>query len=217
MSLDDELLNDIIVESKEHLRAIEPDLLRLEEDAGALSDELIRTLFRAMHSVKGGFSFVGLQNITHLAHAMENALSRLRDGQIPVTPPLIDVLLQGVDRVNQLMDHAMESDSMPVDDIVGRLGPFLSDEMKGLVPAEPLPVIDPPAAQTIEPVPAPLPVSPSDLHDPEGGMALDDELLNDIIVESREHLRAIEPDLLRLEEDAGALSDELIRTLFRAM
>ena len=54
---DKDLLNELIIESQEHIANIEPDLLILERDKDAVSDELINKIFRAVHSVKGGFGF----------------------------------------------------------------------------------------------------------------------------------------------------------------
>ncbi|MBI4667171.1 MAG: chemotaxis protein CheW [Nitrospinae bacterium] len=125
MGLDDsELLNEIILESKEHLSRIEPDLLSLEKNLGDISADLVNRLFRTMHSIKGGFAFMGLLNISSLAHSMENALARLRDGQIQPTPELVDALLAGVDKTSELLDNATESESISTEEIKRKLAPF---------------------------------------------------------------------------------------------
>ncbi|MBI4828773.1 MAG: chemotaxis protein CheW [Nitrospinae bacterium] len=128
---DQELLGEIILESKEHLGRIEPDLLSLEENTQEISADLVNRLFRTMHSIKGGFAFMGLHNISELAHALENVLARLRDGQIKVTPGLVDVLLAGVDKITEMIDNASVSESMSTQEIKEKLAPFAGEHGGG--------------------------------------------------------------------------------------
>ncbi len=54
-----DMIGDLIQESKEHLQEIEPVLLELERQGDALPTEMINQIFRAIHSIKGGFGFFG--------------------------------------------------------------------------------------------------------------------------------------------------------------
>ena len=94
---DDAILDELIIESKEHLENIEPNLLALEKEGGQVSPEIINTIFRAIHIIKGGFGFYGLKNIQGLSHAMESVLMQVRDGKMAVTPAMTDALLVGVE------------------------------------------------------------------------------------------------------------------------
>ena len=163
MSLDDqELLGEIILESKEHLGRIEPDLLNLEVDSQTISADLVNRVFRTMHSIKGGFAFMGLHNISELAHSLENVLARLRDGQIGVTPGLVDVLLAGVDKISEMIDNAAASESITTQEIKDRLAPFVDGPGAGGGEHETSPAVqgkereDAPA-----PVPEPAPAAPA--------------------------------------------------------
>lgn len=122
---DKELLNELIVESREHLENIEPDLLELEQKAGNVSDDLINRVFRAVHSIKGGFGFFGIKNIVDLAHVMENVMSNIRDKNLTVNPEVIDALLAGIDKLRTLLDDVNNSDSIPIEEEVKNLNPFL--------------------------------------------------------------------------------------------
>jgi two-component system, chemotaxis family, sensor kinase CheA len=112
---DEDLLQELIVESTEHLAAIEPDLLSLEKEGSQVSSELINRIFRAMHSIKGGFAFFGLTHIVDLSHAMESVLMRIREGEMSVTPGITDALLGGVDRLRALLDDVRSSENIPID------------------------------------------------------------------------------------------------------
>lgn len=122
---DQEMLNELIMESREHLENIEPDLLELEEKGNDVSDELINRVFRAVHSIKGGFGFFGIENIVTLSHAMENVMSRIRDKEITVTPELTDALLQGIDKVRILLDDVTNSGEVSISTEINALSPFL--------------------------------------------------------------------------------------------
>ena len=86
-----EILEELITESTEHLAAIEPDLLELERAGGQVSTELVNRVFRAIHSIKGGFGFFGVRPIETLTHVMESVLMKVRDGELAATPEMIAV------------------------------------------------------------------------------------------------------------------------------
>jgi len=122
---DEDLLQELIVESTEHLAAIEPDLLTLEKEGSQVSSELINRIFRAMHSIKGGFAFFGLTHIVNLSHAMESVLMRIRDGEMSVTPQITDALLAGVDKLRALLDDVRGSENIAIDKEIEPLNQIL--------------------------------------------------------------------------------------------
>lgn len=68
LSPDDEIINEFIKETREHLETIETDLLTIESMGDAFDDELVNKVFRAAHSIKGGSGFFGLDKVKELAH-----------------------------------------------------------------------------------------------------------------------------------------------------
>jgi len=100
--MDPELFADFIVEAKEHLETIEPNLLELEKNPGNLS--LLNEIFRPMHSLKGASGFLGLNNINGLAHKAENILDELRKGNMRVTAEIMDVILAATDGLRTIID-----------------------------------------------------------------------------------------------------------------
>ena len=128
MSLyDKEMLNELIVESREHLASVEPDLLELEQHGANVSDELINRVFRAVHSIKGGFGFFGIERITTLAHAMENSLSRVRNKTLAVTSDLTDALFTGIDKLRLLLDDVDNAEQVAIDEELAKLAPFVDE------------------------------------------------------------------------------------------
>lgn len=128
---DKELVHELVLESREHLQTVEPDLLTLEREGGTVSDALINRIFRAVHSIKGGFSFFGISQITDLAHAMENVLSRIRDHALTVAPQVTDALLKGIDKLRVLLDDIENTGNISISNELQALQPFRADIPSG--------------------------------------------------------------------------------------
>lgn len=127
----DEILADLVTESREKLQEIEPDFLALENDVGAADDELVNRIFRAVHSIKGGFSFFGgATNIVNLSHAMENVMSRVRDKEISVIPEMVNVMLAGIDKLNIMLDDCSRANEISVEQEIKDLAPFLDESIE---------------------------------------------------------------------------------------
>ncbi|MEN9354769.1 MAG: hypothetical protein RL318_2094 [Fibrobacterota bacterium] len=97
-----ELLDGFVVESRENLELAQRNLLALETGADS---ETLNGLFRAIHTVKGASGFFQLTVLGGLAHVGESLMSRVRDGDIPVTAPLVDLLLKTTDTLLQMLDR----------------------------------------------------------------------------------------------------------------
>jgi two-component system chemotaxis sensor kinase CheA len=101
--MDPEIFADFILEAKEHLETIEPNLLELENSPDNLS--LLNEIFRPMHSLKGASGFLGLNRINSLAHKAENILDELRKGEMSVSSEIMDVILSATDALRQMIDN----------------------------------------------------------------------------------------------------------------
>ena len=110
-SMDPSLLQDFLTESGELIEQLDADLVRLEA-AGSPQEaqELCNGCFRALHTIKGAASFLGLSTVTTFAHAAEDALNRLRKGEIDVTEHVMDALLQSADVVKSMIDQLSEGE-----------------------------------------------------------------------------------------------------------
>lgn len=97
----EELLQDFLAESAENLARFEQEIVELERDPN--NQELLRSLFRAMHTIKGSGGFLDLARMETVAHAAEDVLGLLRDGRLAVSPALIGDLLAAADRVRQIL------------------------------------------------------------------------------------------------------------------
>jgi two-component system chemotaxis sensor kinase CheA len=95
LAQDPELLSDFVVEAREHLATIEQQCLALEQDPAQA--DAVHSLFRGFHTIKGLAGFLELSSIQEVAHEVETALDLARNGELAVTPAVIDVILAGAD------------------------------------------------------------------------------------------------------------------------
>nr|MBX2860657.1 chemotaxis protein CheA [Vampirovibrio sp.] len=123
---DDSILQEFIAEGKEHLSAIEPDLLELENNGAKTDSEVINRIFRAIHSIKGAAGFFGLDALKELSHVMESVLMQVRDGKLTPSSEMMDPLLLGVDRLNEMFADVHESSNVAYEDIASKLEAILN-------------------------------------------------------------------------------------------
>jgi two-component system chemotaxis sensor kinase CheA len=135
--MDDELkeiLSEFLVEAEEMIELLDQRFISLEADPTnrAMLDEI----FRAMHSMKGSGGFLGFTRLVDVAHRAENILNKLRQGDMAVTPAVINVVLEAVDVVKLLMADIRESGSdthVEVVAISAKLDNILAGQQPGQV------------------------------------------------------------------------------------
>lgn len=102
MSFDmSQFLQTFYEESFEGLEVMESGLLDL--NVGAADKELINSIFRAAHSIKGGSATFGLSEVASFTHLMETLLDELREGARSVTQGIVDLLLKSVDCLKDML------------------------------------------------------------------------------------------------------------------
>ena len=97
----DDIIKEFLIESNEGLDQLDRDLVELEKAPG--SKDLLASIFRAVHTVKGTGGVLGFGKLTSVAHVGENMLSRLRDGKLSLTPQVTTVLLSLVDALRRML------------------------------------------------------------------------------------------------------------------
>ena len=124
--MDQELLNEFVVEAREQLEGVEPDLLSLDTTGGPIDSEVVNRIFRAVHSVKGAAGFFDLHVVNALAHAAESVLMPVRDGELMPDPDMVDLLLAANDRLRALVDDVHHSNEANVSSMVSDLEAWLA-------------------------------------------------------------------------------------------
>ncbi|MEM6646687.1 MAG: chemotaxis protein CheA [Bacteroidota bacterium] len=101
-----EIIDAFVVETHEIFDDLDNDLLLLEH--GSDNPDLVNGVFRAVHTVKGTSSFLGLKQLTDLAHHFEDVLNRIRRGQLTFNPAMMDVMLLAFDQMKSLVKQVEE-------------------------------------------------------------------------------------------------------------
>lgn len=114
-------LEIFIEESKEHLQAINENLLELEKNPEDM--EIVNEVFRSAHTLKGMSATMGFEDLANLTHKMENVLDAIRNHKIKVTTDVLDVVFASVDDLEAMIqDIASGGDGKRnVEEIVARL------------------------------------------------------------------------------------------------
>jgi two-component system chemotaxis sensor kinase CheA len=130
---DPELLSDFVLESREHIAAIEQQVLILEQDPS--NAESLHSAFRGFHTIKGLAGFLELREVQELSHEVEAVLDRARNGRFTITPEAIDVILQSADYLRQWLFHIEASLAGQSSEAPGRDTALLA-KIRGLLEPE---------------------------------------------------------------------------------
>ncbi len=103
------VVNEFIVEAREHLSNTENDLIAMEKGGDGEGSEIIDRLFRTIHSIKGASGTFGFPAVMELSHAMESVLLLFRDGRANADHGKINDLLSGVDKLKCMIDDIHSS------------------------------------------------------------------------------------------------------------
>ena len=114
-------------ESAEHIASMETGLLQIRSTPDDV--ELLNSIFRSAHSIKGGAGSFGMTNLVRFTHSLENLLDRMRSLEMQATDEVIDVLLRSVDVLGGLLD-ADAGAAMPAAALE------LNERIEALIPSE---------------------------------------------------------------------------------
>ncbi len=187
----DPVLQIFFEEAEELLRTFEEGVLGLERAPG--DRELLHSIFRAAHTLKGNSSMLGFERISTVTHALEELLVRLRAGESTPGRAVIDTLLAASDILRALVTRARAGDESEIPGL-GALVDALADHAQA---------VGHPAGS------GPAPATPA----PAGAEALYEIRFSppgDLLRRGLDPLRLLEAlgtlgELVRIEGDASAL------------
>ena len=131
----DPLLEQFLQEARENLAFIDQNI----EEIGGDDPELLNSVFRAAHTLKGGSGIVGFESVKVITHHAEDLLDMLRGGKIEFKEGMTEALFDAFDEVMNLIEAAEESeeivdaDEETVQNIVASLSAQMGKELEGEV------------------------------------------------------------------------------------
>jgi len=221
-----DILLGFVEEGREMLDEVEPLLIELEqtaEEQGAIDLEMVNTVFRLFHSLKGGAGFLDLQTISGVTHEAETLLDMFRKGKSQLTNFHIDLMNQACDFIRGLLeqiettyhDRGREEKAAEIIDSLKQANLELKGETAVIVP--------PSAPSEDHSEDVPTEIDSSDIKAEESSIALDlesfqatmgPEIIKQFSGEAEEQLEKAEESLLALEQDPN--NSEHIQQAFRA-
>ncbi|AXI10046.1 chemotaxis protein CheA [Oceanobacillus zhaokaii] len=117
----DQYLEVFLDESREHLQAVNDNILKLEKKPDDL--DIVNEIFRSAHTLKGMSATMGYEDIASLTHKMENVLDQIRNNKLTVTTEVIDIIFLAIEYLEDMVDSisAGKDGKRDVSELVYRL------------------------------------------------------------------------------------------------
>ncbi|TIC84625.1 chemotaxis protein CheA [Crenobacter intestini] len=151
----EELLQDFLLESSELLSDVDNKLVELEKRPN--DKALLNDIFRGFHTIKGGAGFLNAAPMVTLCHRTENLFDKLRNGELPLNPGLMDTILDATGQVREMFGR-MGQGLMPASAPQALLS-ALDNALAGGAAAPVAPTAAPTAPAVTTPTPAPAPAA----------------------------------------------------------
>jgi two-component system chemotaxis sensor kinase CheA len=125
-----EYLSMFIDESKEHLQALNDNMLNLENAPDDIS--IVQNIFRSAHTLKGMSATMGFEDLASLTHEMENVLDLVRNHKLKMSDFVFDAIFQSLDSLEAMVNDIIEGGTGKADvtDIVSSLQSIVSGDFK---------------------------------------------------------------------------------------
>src|ERR1700740_2113025 len=123
----EDLVREFLTETSESLAVLDVELVKFERDPNDAA--ILGNIFRLVHTIKGTCGFLGLARLEAVAHAGENVLGKIRDGELTVTAGAVRPILASLDCVKSIMAALEATEAEPAGDdasLIDRLNAFAS-------------------------------------------------------------------------------------------
>ena len=118
MEYDEEILGEFLTEMSERLADLEISLQDLEI---SYSRDTLNSLFRSVHTIKGGAGFFNLKKIEKLSHVFEENLITVREGEVPFDASKLPVYFAVCDKLREMQDSEDLGESQEIDSLCEKL------------------------------------------------------------------------------------------------
>lgn len=147
--MDEEILQDFIVEAGEIIEKLDEQLVQIEKTPD--DKELLNSIFRGFHTIKGGAGFLQLNPLVEVCHAAESLFDELRNGRVSMSSDLMDAVLAAYDEISAMFENVKNGETLPEPpaDLIERLHALASGQAA--------PKVEKPSEVQAEPKPEPEP------------------------------------------------------------
>jgi len=100
--MDDEIIREFLLESNEGLARLEHEMLELEKQPD--DADLLASVFRTIHTIKGTCGFLGFDHLRRITHIAEHILSQLRERELSLSAYLVSLILETADAIKAVLE-----------------------------------------------------------------------------------------------------------------
>ena len=147
----DELLTEFLTECSENMTLLDMEVVNLEQNPN--NPELLGSIFRIVHTIKGTCGFLGLPRLERVAHAAENLLGKFRDGEMEVTASAVTIILRSLDRIKAILDALETTQAEPEGDdadLIAEIDKMMAGEVPDTPPADSTQADEPEPGQSVD-------------------------------------------------------------------
>jgi len=108
ISDDENMIYLFHAESVDLLDGMEESLLFIQEKG--VDTEHIHSIFRALHTIKGGASVFSFKELVKFSHVAESLLDKVREDKVQMSSELITLLLEVKDHINNMIEEVIQND-----------------------------------------------------------------------------------------------------------
>ena len=98
---DSDIIHEFLIESAENLAQLDLQMVELEQRPR--DREVLSSIFRTIHTIKGTCGFLAFRTLEAITHRAENILSHLRSGESEITQELVTLILETVDVIRSIL------------------------------------------------------------------------------------------------------------------
>ncbi len=109
--MSEDLLNEFLEEVNESLTRLDQEFIVLEQNPE--DEQILGSIFRVMHTIKGTSGFLGFERLQKVAHAAENVMDELRGKKLVANPDIISLILEAVDAIKSLVEGIEQTSAEP--------------------------------------------------------------------------------------------------------
>lgn len=107
----DDLVAEFLSETEEGLAKLDNELIVLESNPH--DQQVIGSIFRIMHTLKGTCGFLGFGLLESVAHASEDIMNKIRDGALQPTADVLTAIFQAIDAIKEITQAIKDTEAEP--------------------------------------------------------------------------------------------------------
>ena len=98
----DELINEFLEEASESLTKLDQDFVELEQNPQ--DKDIVKEIFRVMHTLKGTSGFLGFSRLEKIAHSAENLMDMVRNDQLEADQNMVSHIFKSIDKIREIVE-----------------------------------------------------------------------------------------------------------------